>query len=132
MLSQVTAERIDQLRALANQEIIGRETAWRRACRSSVLTATKRMAGGPDCRLANGFCVRRVILLTPDERFDIDRRNQPNFMTESADGASPVMGAPAGLHRDDTARALGQKSETLSRESALRNATPPSARAPCI
>src|SRR3984957_15535553 len=32
-------------------------------------------------------------------------------MTESADGASPVMGTPAGLHSDDTARALGQKSE---------------------
>src|ERR1700719_2373186 len=32
-------------------------------------------------------------------------------MTESADGASPVMGTPAGLHSDDTARALGQKNE---------------------
>src|SRR3984957_6726787 len=32
-------------------------------------------------------------------------------MAESADGASPVMGAPAGLHSNDAARALGQKSE---------------------
>src|ERR1700677_398225 len=32
-------------------------------------------------------------------------------MTESADGASPVMGAPAGLHSNDAARAPGQKSQ---------------------
>lgn len=59
----------------------------------------------------DGFCVRRIVLLAPDERFDIDRRNQPNFMAESADGASPVMGAPAGLHRNDAAWVLSKKSE---------------------
>src|ERR1700722_2474263 len=32
-------------------------------------------------------------------------------MAESADGASPVMGAPAGLHSDDAAWVLGQKRE---------------------
>ena len=44
--------------------------------------------GRPDRRLTDGFCVRRVVLLAPDERFDIDRCNQPNFMAENADGAS--------------------------------------------
>ena len=32
-------------------------------------------------------------------------------MPDVADSPTPVMGAPAGLHSDDTARALGQKSE---------------------
>ena len=32
-------------------------------------------------------------------------------MAESLDSASPVMGAPAGLHSDNAAWALGQKSK---------------------
>ena len=32
-------------------------------------------------------------------------------MAEAPDSASPVMGAPAGLHGHDAARALGQKSK---------------------
>ena len=109
MLSQVTAERIDQLRALANQEITG---AKQHGARLLLLGLDRHEAHGrPDRRLTDGFCVRRVVLLAPDERFDIDRRNQPNFMAESLDSASPVMGAPAGLHSDDAAWALGQKSK---------------------
>ena len=57
------------------------------------------------------FRVRRVVLLAPDERFDINRRNQSNFVAEGPDGASPVMGAPTGLHSDGAAWMLGQKSE---------------------
>ena len=74
-------------------------TAWRALL---LLGLDRHVAHGrPDRRLTDGFCVGRVVLLAPDERFDIDRRNQPNFMAESADGASPVMGAPAGLRSDD-------------------------------
>ena len=109
MLGQVAAEGIDQLRALANQEITG---AKQHGARLLLLGLDRHEAHGrPDRRLTNGFCVRRVVLLAPDERFDINRRNQSNFMAESTDGASPVMGAPAGLHSDDAAWMLGQKSE---------------------
>ena len=109
MLGQVTAERIDQLRALANQEITG---AKQHGARLLLLGLDRHIAHGrPDRRLTDGFCVGRVVLLAPDERLDIDRRNQPNFMAKSADGASPVMGAPAGLHSDHAAWLLGQKSE---------------------
>src|SRR3984885_5717465 len=109
MLGQVAAERVDQLRALTNQEITGAE---QHCARLLLLGLDRHEAHGrPDRRLTDGFCVRRVVLLAPDERFNIDGRNQPNFMAESADGASPMMGAPAGLHSHDAARALGQKSE---------------------
>jgi hypothetical protein len=109
MLGQVAAEGIDQLRAPANQKITGAE---QHSARLLLLGLDRHEAHGrPDCRLTNGFRVRRVVLLASDERFHVDRRNQPNFMAESLDGASPVMGAPAGLHGDDAARALGQKSK---------------------
>ena len=94
MLGQVTAECIDQLRALTNQKITG---AKQHGARLLLRGLDRHEAHGwPDCRLTNGFCVRRIVLLAPDERFDIGRRNQPNFMAGSANGASPVMGAPAG------------------------------------
>ena len=69
--------------------------------------------GRPARRLADRLRVGRVVLLAFDERLDVGRRNQADLVPEVADRAAPMMRAPAGLHRDDAARLLGQESQNL-------------------
>ena len=115
MFGQLTAQRIDQLRALADQEVPcpeqhGARLLFRRLDGDEA-------HGRPACCLRNCFRVRRIVLLAFDKRLDVRGRNQANFMPGVADSPTPVMGAPAGLHGDDAARPLGKKAEDfLTRE----------------
>ena len=64
MLGQVAAERVDQLRALTNQEITGAE---QHSARLLLLGLDRHVAHGRSGRrLTDGFCVRRVVLLAPE------------------------------------------------------------------
>ena len=111
MLGQMTAQRVDQLRALADQKIAGPE---QHGARLLFLGLDRDEAHGRSARrLGDRLRVGRVVLLALDEGFDVDGRDQPNLMAEVADGAPPVMRAPAGLHGDDAARLLGQEGENF-------------------
>jgi hypothetical protein len=105
----LTAQRIDQLRALADQEI---PCPKQHGARLLFLRLDGDEAHGrPACRFRNRFRVRRVVLLAFDKKLDLRRRDQANFMPGVADSQTPVMGAPAGLHGDRAARPIGKKAE---------------------
>ena len=127
----MTAQRIDQLRALADQEI---PCPKQHGARLLFLRLDSNEAHGRSARrLRNRFRVRRVVLLAFDKRLDVRRRDQANFMPGVADSPTPVMCAPAGLHGDDAARLLGKKAEDfLTRELLSKGYAfhPPERRAP--
>ena len=103
----MTTQRIDQLRALADQKVPCPE---KHGARLLFLRLDGDEAHGrPACRLRNRFRIRRVVLLAFDKRLDVRGRDQANFMPGVADSPTPVVGAPAGLHGDDEARLLGKK-----------------------
>src|SRR5919199_3008214 len=107
----MTAERVDQLRALPDQKIprpeqhgarllslgLNRDKAHRRSTRS----------------LSDRFRVSCIVLLALDERFDIGGRDQANLMPEVPDGSPPVVRTPAGFQGDDAARLLGKEGENF-------------------
>src|SRR5919199_7016177 len=107
----MTAERINQLRALPDQKIprpeqhgarllslgLNRDKAHRRSTRS----------------LSDRFRVSCIVLLALDERFDIGGRDQSNLMPEVPDGSPPVVRTPAGFQGDDAARLLGKEAENF-------------------
>jgi len=105
----LTAQRIDQLRALADQEIPcpkqhGARLLFRRFDSNEAHGRSAR-------RFRNRLRVRRVVLLAFDKRLDVRRRDQANFMPGVVDSPTPVMCAPAGLHGDGAARLRGKKAE---------------------
>jgi hypothetical protein len=53
---------------------------------------------GPGDRLANGLGVSRVILLALDIGLHVDRRHQPNGMTECLEFARPMVRGGASLY----------------------------------
>src|SRR6516165_1695725 len=115
MFGQLTTQRIDQLCALTDQEI---PRPKQHGARLLFLGFDSNEAHGRSARcFRNRFRVRRVVLLAFDKRLDVRRRDQANFMPGVVDSPTPVMGAPAGLHRDDTAWLLCKKAEDfLTRE----------------
>src|SRR5208283_2931066 len=111
MLGQMTAQRVDELRALAHQNIPGPE---KHRARLLVLGLDLDEAHGrPACRLRNRLGVGGVVLRPLDERFDIGGWDQPNLVAKGPYRPAPVMRAPASLHGDDAARPLGKESENL-------------------
>jgi hypothetical protein len=115
MFGKLTAQRIDQLRALADQKV---PCPKQHGARQLFLRLDGDEAHGrPACRLRNRFRIRRVVLLAFDKRLNVCGRNQANFMPGVVDSPTPVVDAPAGLHSDDAARLLGKKFEDfLTRE----------------
>jgi hypothetical protein len=107
----MTAERIDQLRALPDHKIarpekhgapllflgLDRDEAHRR----------------PNCSLGDRFRVGRIVLLAFHERFDVGGRDQPNLVAKVADSPSPMVRAPAGLHGDHATWLLGKEGENF-------------------
>jgi len=105
----LTAQRIDQQRALTDQVI---PCPKQHGARLLFLRFDSNEAHGRSARrFRNRLRVRRVVLLAFDKRLDVRRRDQANFMPGVADSPTPVMCAPAGLHGDDAAWLLGKKAE---------------------
>src|SRR5919107_4006370 len=95
-LSEVTAQRIDQLGPLADQQV---------ACAEDHSSALCFRALRPDephrrtlRRLADRLRIGHVVLLPLHERLHIDWRNEPGLVPQRGDLASPVMSAGASLH----------------------------------
>jgi len=72
-------------------------------------------------RLGDCGCVGRIILLTFDERLDVNRRYQPDVVTAALREAAPEVAGGAGLHRDDAGRQLAQKLlQTCPRKNSIK------------
>src|SRR5918993_588044 len=86
-LGQVTAERVDGLRALANQQVPG---AKHNGCGLRVLALEGNKAhGGPLSGLADRLGIRGIVLGSLDERLDVSRWDQPDRVAELDDLATP-------------------------------------------
>lgn len=64
----------------------------------------------------NGCRIRSIVLLPLDERFYIDRWNQPNRMTFCAGKPTPEMAGRAGFHRNDAVGCSFRSAWNLDRE----------------
>ena len=107
----MTAQRIHRLRPLAHQQITGAE---HHAAGLLVLrlhrNETHRRASG---RLADGLRIRSIVLLPPDERLDVNRQHQPDFMPEFHDPPAPPVGAGTGFHGHRAIRLRRQEVQNL-------------------
>src|SRR5918993_813226 len=94
-LGQVTTERVDGLRALANQQVPG---AKHDGCGLRVLALEGNKAhGGPLSGLADRLGIRGIVLGSLDERLDVSRWDQPDRVAELDDLATPRGSAATGL-----------------------------------
>src|SRR3954452_3462758 len=107
----MTAERVYQLRALPDHKIPRPEQHGARLL--SLGLDRDKAHRRSTCSLSDRFRVSRIVLLTIDERFDVDGRDQSNLMPEVTDGPPPVVRAPTGFHGDDAARLLGKEAENF-------------------
>src|SRR3954449_7331532 len=107
----MTAERINQLRALPDQKIPRPEQHGARLL--SLGLNRDKAHRRSTCSLSNRFRVSRIVLLALDERFDVDGWDQSNLMPEVTDGPPPVVCAPTGFQGDDAARLLGKEAENF-------------------
>src|SRR3954451_8875502 len=107
----MTAQCVDQLRALPDQKIPRPEQHGARLLSLGLNRnkAHRRSTGS----LSDRFRVSRIVLLTLDERFDVDGWDQSNLMPEVTDGSPPVVRTPTGFHGDDATRLLGKKAENF-------------------
>src|SRR3954452_3863729 len=111
VLRQMTAERVDQLRALPDQKIPRPEQHGARLL--SLGLNRDKAHHRSTCSLSNRFRVSRIVLLALDERFDVGGWDQSNLMPEVTDGPPPVVRAPTGFHGDDAARLRGKEDENF-------------------
>lgn len=93
MLGQMTPQGIGQLRSLPHEQIPS--SAHHRSGLSLFGLHDDEPHGRPCCRLGNGFCICRVILLPLHERLDVGGWNQPNVVTEFLDCTAPFMSSGA-------------------------------------
>src|SRR3954470_3366160 len=112
VLRQMTAERINQLRALPDQKIPRPEQHGARLL--SLALNRDKAHRRSTCRLSDRFRVSRIVLLALDEGFDVGGWDQSNLMPEIPDGSPPVMRTPTGFQGDDTARLLGKEAKNFS------------------
>src|SRR4051812_19638515 len=125
----MTAERVYQLRALPDQKIPRPEQHGARLL--SLGLNRDKAHRRSTCSLSNRFRVSRIVLLTLDERFDVGGWDQSNLMPEVTDGPPQWCALPQASMATMQRGCSAKKPRTFSRESFLRNPTPPSARAPC-
>lgn len=108
----MTPDRVDQLRALSDQQVTRAEHHPRRLL---LLALDRDEAHVRALRgLANRFGIGGIVLLTLYERLHISRRDQPNLVSDRHKLACPVMRAAACLHRDQTARLLPHELQQLA------------------
>src|SRR3954467_14541411 len=111
-LGQVTAERVDGLRALADQKIPRAEHDG-----GGLLVRTlegNKAHRGPLSGLADRFGIGHVVLLPLDERLHVRRRDQLHRVAKLGDLTPPVVGARTRLHGHRTGRERGQEREELA------------------
>jgi hypothetical protein len=111
VLGEVPAQRVDDLGALADEQIARPEDHSR--CLLSLALDGHEAHGRALGDSANRLSVGRIVLLPLDERLDVGRRDQPHFVTEFADHPCPVMRARAGFHRHTAARQAREEGEHL-------------------
>src|SRR3954469_20982420 len=111
-LGQVTAERVDGLGALANQQV-PRAKHDGGGLLVRALEGDK-AHGGPLSGLADRFGIGHVVLLSLDERLDVRRRDQLHHVAELGDLAAPVVGARTRLHGYRARRQCCQEREKLA------------------
>ena len=111
ILGQMTADGVDDLRALAHQQIAGPEHDGR--CLLGLALDGDEPHGRALGRLADCFGIRSIVLLPLDERLHVSRRDQPHLMPQLGDLACPVVSARARLHGDKTAGLRGEEGEHL-------------------
>src|SRR5690349_18805026 len=111
VLRQMTAERVNQLRALPDQKIPRPEQHGVRLL--SLGLNRDKTHRRSTCSLRDRFRVGRIVLLALDERFDIGGWDQSNLMPEVPDGSPPVVCTPAGFQGDDAARLRGKEAENF-------------------
>src|SRR5215217_3212935 len=111
-LGQVTAERVDGLGALANQQV---SRAKHNGCGLRLLTFHSHEAhGGALSGLADRLRIGHVILLPLDERLHVRRRDEADRVAELSDLTPPVVGARASLQGHRAGRERGEEREELA------------------
>src|SRR5829696_7682963 len=111
-LGQVPAERVDGLRALANQQVPRAEHDG-----GGLLVRAlegHKAHGGALSGLADGLGIGHVVLLPLDERLHVRRRDETDRMAELGDLAPPVVGARTRLQGHRAGRERGQEREELA------------------
>ena len=123
-LREVSPQRVDRLRALANQQIARAEQhALRLLLPRLYRHETHRRPRG---RLADRLGVGGVVLLPLHERLHVDRRDQLHLMTELLELSAPVVRARTGLHRYDASRLRRHEAQHLVATPVLASLTPAS------
>src|SRR3954471_7367390 len=129
ILGQMTADGVDDLRALAHQQIAGPEHDGR--CLLGLTLDGDETHGRALGRFADRFGICGIVLLPLDERLHVSRRNQPHLVPQLGDLTCPVVSARARLHGDKTARLRGEEGEHLIAPQPLAEQDSPEALAPC-
>lgn len=119
VLREMTAQGVDELRALAHQQIARPEDHG--AGLLSFTLHCDEAHVGADGGLDDCFRIGGVVFVAPYERLDVDRRDQPDRVAKPDDFPAPVVRRRAGLHRHDAGRQLRQERQDLgSRELAAK------------
>src|SRR3954471_15861261 len=129
ILGQMTADGVDDLRALAHQQIAGPEHDGR--CLLGLTLDGDETHGRALGRFADRFGICGIVLLPLDERLHVSRRNQPHLVPQLGDLTCPVVSARARLHGDKTARLRGEEGEHLIAPQPLAEQDSPETLAPC-
>src|SRR3954471_4164769 len=123
----MTAQRVDDLGALTDQEVARSEDHGRSLLRLA-LHGHEPHRWTLGC-FADRLSIGHIVLLAFNERLHVRRRDQSDFVAEFSDRASPVVRARARLHRDNAAGLARKEGEHL--RAPLRKTTAPDALAPC-
>jgi hypothetical protein len=112
VLSQVPAQSVDQLSALADEHLPRAKQhgagllVFRLHC--------DKPQGWAQCRLDNGIGIRCIVFLALDERLGLDRRDQAHRVAMLLEFASPAMGRGASLHGNNAVGLLGKEHQHLT------------------
>ena len=109
--SQVTAQRVEQPRALRDQHLPRLVTHQRRLVLQRA--HADKSHRGPRNRLADRRRVRRVVLLPADIRLHISWRHHARVMAKLDQLARPMMRRPAGLEPHQARRQRSKKLQQL-------------------
>jgi hypothetical protein len=106
-LGEVPADRVDQLGALADEQVAHPVQHQRRLLR---LALDRDEAHRRPChRLADGRGVGGVVLAAPEVGLDVLRRHQPDLVPELPELARPEVGGRASLHADEAGLQPGEE-----------------------